>query len=151
MFIDEITNTRYRIKGALLLSIRTQTNFERSRSKMNILCKRLQFMYLTYLILAICCTCALCADDVCQVFQPRLNEKFFCPQIPSTLVFDNITKPECVTYCMYKKCAVISYNSFEQICLLDKTPCHLLQPNKVFYDSDQKDQTRYWLHHLVPL
>ena len=89
-------------------------------------------VYLTYLILAICCICEICADAICQVYQTRLNEKYVCHQITSTLVFENITEPECVTYCMHKECGVISYNSNGQICLLDKTPCHLLQPNNLF-------------------
>ena len=89
-------------------------------------------MYLRYLILAISHICDIRAEDVCQVYQTRLNEKYICPQITSTLVLDNITEPQCVTYCMYKECGVISFNAFEEICLLDKTPCHLLQPNNFF-------------------
>ena len=69
----------------------------------------------------------------CLLGEPHAGkQKKVLPQTSSTLVFNNVTESECVTYCMYKESPVISYNSFEQICLLDKTPCHQLLPNNPF-------------------
>ena len=133
---------RCHIDWAHPLSIQIQAKFALYCSEMEQkIHNRLWHMYLTYVCFAICWICDIWADNVCQVYQTRLNEKYVCPQTMGTLVLNKITETECVTYCMHKKCGVISDNYFEQICHLDQTPCHLLQPSSLFTIQIKKSKS----------
>ena len=104
-----------------------------SFNDMDLICIQATQLHMTFGILLLCLSNAVYAEESCQIYQPTEPlENYSCPQTTNTLILEQATWAECVNYCMHKQCRSISHNSFERICLLELTPCTVLQPNQHF-------------------
>ena len=126
LLIHDFTNTptgqfkKMYANCAYQLSVMGQKTYNRPRR-----------VSLESIILAIGCTHVICAEEFCTAYKATDEfEKHFCPQTENASILKQTTWHHYVVHCLHhKKCKLISYHSYEHMCILDTAPCPEFEPS----------------------